>query len=183
VRNLLIAMLMLASGGPAGGAETPKADPLEPVRFLVGQWRGTVEGQSGTGTVERTYERVLNGRFIEERNVTTYPPQEKNKGGEVHEHRSFLSYDRQKKTLMLRQFHEESFVNLYAHDPAAGSATRLVFDSVSFENFDNAWKARETYELVSADEFVETFELAPPGKPFEVYSRNRLVRLSPLEPR
>ncbi|MND02594.1 hypothetical protein D3C83_220290 [compost metagenome] len=53
----------------------------------------------------------------------------------------------------------------------------MVFDSESFENFDNSWKARETYDFVSPDEFVETFELAPPGKPFEVYSRNRFRRV------
>lgn len=57
-----------------------------------------------------------------------------------------------------------------------GPHRKIVFESESFENFDNRWKARETYEVVSADEFVEIFELAPPGGPFEVYSRTRFVR-------
>jgi hypothetical protein len=39
------------------------------------------------------------------------------------------------------------------------------------------WKARETYEQISQDEFTETFELAPPGKPFEVYGKARLSRV------
>jgi hypothetical protein len=39
-------------------------------------------------------------------------------------------------------------------------------------------KARETYEFMSDDEFVETFELAAPGKPFQVYSRSHLKRVS-----
>ena len=59
---------------------------------------------------------------------------------------------------------------------AASTPTRLVFDSVSFENFSNDWKARETYEVISADEFVEVFELAEPGKEFQVYSRNHFRR-------
>lgn len=36
--------------------------------------------------------------------------------------------------------------------------------------------ARETYTVVGPDEFEEVFEIAGPGKPFEVYSRARLKR-------
>jgi len=36
---------------------------------------------------------------------------------------------------------------------------------------------RETYEFSGDDQFVETFELAPPGKPFHVYSRTQLKRV------
>jgi hypothetical protein len=77
---------------------------------------------------------------------------------------------------MLRQFHQEGFVNLYALNPAASSATRLVFESVAFENLGSDWRARETYEVVSPDEFIEIFELAEPGKEFRVYSRNHFRR-------
>jgi enterochelin esterase-like enzyme len=59
----------------------------------------------------------------------------------------------------------------------ASSANKLVFDSVNFENFSNTWKARETYEIVSQDEFVEIFELLEPGKKdYQVYSRNSFKR-------
>lgn len=53
----------------------------------------------------------------------------------------------------------------------------LVFESEQIENLPGDWKARETYEQVSEDEFLETFELAPPGKPFEVYGKTRLRRV------
>ncbi len=52
----------------------------------------------------------------------------------------------------------------------------LLFESESFENFSNSWRARETYEFISPDEFVETFELAAPGQDYEVYSRATLMR-------
>jgi hypothetical protein len=39
------------------------------------------------------------------------------------------------------------------------------------------WRARETYAVFSADEFEEIFELAEPGKDFELYSRMRLKRV------
>ena len=170
----LIALLAL----PAFAQDSAKPDPWQPVRFMVGRWNGTVEGQAGAGTVTRSYEFVLDNKFIEERNVSTYPPQKKNEKGEVHEHRGFLSYDRKRHTLMIRQFHEESFVNLYAFNASASTPQHLVFDSENFENFDNSWKARETYELISPDEFIETFELAEPGKAFEVYSRTRFRRVN-----
>jgi len=168
---------LLAALSCGAFADDAKPDPWQPVRFLVGTWKGTAAGEPGTGTVERTYQFILNDRFIEERNTSTYAPSERNTQGEVHHHLGILSYDRKRKALMLRQFHEESFVNLYALNPALGSASKRVFESESFENFDNAWKARETYDVISSDEFIETFELAPPGKPFEVYSRNHFKRV------
>lgn len=160
----------------ATSAEDAKtSDPWQPVRFLLGRWQGTVQGEAGTGSVTRSYEFVMGGQFIEERNVSTYPAQEKNRKGEVHEHRGFISYDRKRQKLVLRQFHQESFVNVYAL--ASSSGALVVFDSENFENLDASWKARESYEIYSSDEFVETFELAAPGKPYEVYSRTRFTRV------
>ena len=157
-------------------ATDDKGDSWQPVRFFIGHWTGTAEGEAGNGAVDRSYEFILGDRFIQERNTSTYPPQEKNKSGEVHQHLSIISYDKQRKTLMLRQFHVEGFINLYALNQAASSPNRLVFEIERFENFNNEWKARETYDIVSNDEFIETFELAPPGKPFQLYSRNHLKR-------
>jgi len=144
---------------------------------LAGEWQGTAEGQSGTGTVSRSYSFVLKDRFLYEKNVSTYPPQEANKKGEVHEHWSFFSYDRMRKALILRQFHQEGFVNRYILNGKESSKGKLVFDSENFENFDNRWKARETYEILSPDEFIETFELAAPDKPFKVYSKSHFRRV------
>jgi hypothetical protein len=173
----VVFLLGFAAALVAYGAEN-KADPWQPVRFLIGRWTGTAEGQAGTGTVERRYEFMLRDQFIQEHNTSTYPPQEKNKAGEVHQHMSIISYDRQRKTLVLRQFHVEGFVNLYALNQTASTPERLVFESEHFENFDNSWKAKETSDIVSPDEFIETFELAAPGKSFEIYSRNHLKRAS-----
>jgi hypothetical protein len=155
-----------------------KPDQWQPIRFFVGRWTGTTDGQPGQGTVERSYEFILRDQFIQEHSTSTYPPQEKNKAGEVHHHMSIISYDRDRNTLMLRQFHVEGFVNLYTLNQSVSAPKHLVFESERFENFNNSWKAKETYDIMSPDEFIETFELAPPGKPFEVYSRNHLKRAS-----
>ena len=181
VRIVLVASAVVLSapcirGDEVTGQKT-QPDPWEPIRFMTGEWEGTAEGESGSGTVRRTYSFILSGRYLHERNVSTYAPQEPGKAGEVHEHWSFFSVDRARKTLVLRQFHQEGFVNQYVLNPSAGGPGKLVFDSERFENFDNSWRARETYEIRSADEFVETFELGAPGKDLQVYSRNHFKRV------
>lgn len=175
--RLILMLVVFAPGLAYSQAAAPAVDPWLPVRSMVGSWQGTATGQSGEGTVVRQYEFTLNQRFIYEKNTSTYPPQEKNRKGEVHDHVSYISYDRARKLLVMRQFHVEGFVNQFALNKEASTATRLVFDSENFENFSNKWKARETYDWLGADEFTETFELAPPDKPFQVYSRNHFKRV------
>jgi hypothetical protein len=152
------------------------ADPFASIAGLVGRWTTASEGQPGNGTGEREYERVYSGRFIRGRSRATYPPQEKNPKGEVHEDWGLFSYDRGRKQFVLRQFHVEGFVNQYALDRAASNDKTLVFVTESIENIPAGWRARESYRILNNDEFVEIFELAAPGKEFEVYAENRFKR-------
>lgn len=46
----------------------------------------------------------------------------------------------------------------------------------SIENIPAGWRAKETYKIVNANEFQEIFELAAPGKDFEMYSENHFKR-------
>lgn len=176
LRHAGVLVIAAALGlGLVSPARAQDADPWKPLVRFVGEWRGTATGQAGTGEVIRHYAKVMGGRFLQETNTSTYPPQEKNKRGEVHEHSSMFSYDRQRKVLMLRQFHIEGFVNTYKQVSESASA-KLVFESEAFENFSNAWRARETYEFDGDDRIVEAFELAAPGKDFQIYSRTELKR-------
>ena len=175
--TLRVSALLVALATITVGAQTPATDPFARVSFLVGRWQGTAEGQPGKGTVRREYSRVLNGRFIRVVNRSEYPAQEKNPKGEIHEDEGYLSVDRSRKALVLRQFHIEGFVNQYVEDPAS-PATRVVFNTEAIENIPAGWRARETYVLHGPDEFEEIFELAEAGKPFEVYSRSRFKRMT-----
>jgi hypothetical protein len=170
------ACLLAAPRVSADRGEEAAPDPWEAVRFLIGEWTGTASGQPGTGTTSRSYQLVLADRYLHERNTSTYPAKDGGGGSHVHEHWGFFSFDREANALRLRQFHQEGFVNSYLLSAAASGPAKLVFESEGFENFDDSWRARETYEVVSRDEFVEVFELAPPGKPFEVYSRTHFRR-------
>ena len=172
-----LAMVLVLAQASVPSPPPKPVDRLAEVRFLVGRWSGSSEGQAGKGTVTRMYEPVLGGRFIHERNTSEYPPQAANPKGEVHDHWSLLGYDKVRQSVVLRQFHVEGFVITYRLVPSSGVDRRLVFDSEQIDNLAGEWKARETYDRISEDEFTETFELAAPGKPFEVYGKARLRRV------
>lgn len=157
---------------------SPTPDPWAPVRFMAGDWDGESEGEPGKGTVRRSYRFVLNDKFLNEQNVSTYPPQPKNEKGEVHHHQAFFSYDRARRALVLRQFHQEGFVNQFAMSASGRDGRSMVFESEALENVPPGWKAKESYEIISNDEFVETFEIASAGA-YEIYSRTRFKRRRP----
>jgi hypothetical protein len=160
----------------AGQEPASKPDRFGPLRFLVGTWRGDQAGQPGKGTVERAYQLILNDRFIQETNTSTYPPQEKNKAGEIHHHMSLISYDSARKRFVFRQFHTEGFVNTYVQEPSSDAKT-IVFVTEAIENIPAGYRARETYTILNDNEFIERFELAEPGKDFELYSEAHLKRV------
>jgi hypothetical protein len=160
-----------------GMAQKPAAaDPLERLAFLIGNWEGTSDGQPGKGTVRREYARALNNRFVRVHNRSEYAPQPQNPKGESHEDDGFFSFDKVRKRIVFRQFHIEGFVNTYVADNESSSA-KIVFTSEAIENLPAGFRARETYLVQGADAFEEVFEMAEPGKPFEVYSRTRLTRV------
>ena len=108
-------------------------------------------------------------------NTSTYPPQEKNKSGEVHHDMGMIGYDKARKKFVFRQFHIEGFVNTYVQEEST-DPEKMVFTSESIENIPPGWRARETYLILSENEFIERFELAEPGKGFMLYSEAHLKR-------
>ncbi len=146
----------------------------ERVRFLVGSWVGDVEGQPGKGQSLREYHFVLGNKYLEVRNKSTYPAQPQNSKGEVHEDWGMISFDRARKKLILRQFHIEGFVNQYAVEETGDGFVR--FTSEAIENIPTGYRARETYIPNGPDSFTERFEIAEPGKDFEVYSETHFRR-------
>jgi len=177
-RSLILLVLLAASSGFAADAPAPaaKPDPWQSVRVLVGKWEGDVQGESGTGKATREYAFTLNNRFIHITNQSIYPPQEKNKKGEVHDDVGFISHDRSAKKLVMRQFHVEGFVNHYVVDKISEDGRTIVFVTVAIENIPPGFRGRETYRIINEDEFIETFALAEPGKDFVTYSETQFRR-------
>jgi len=176
-RSIATTVLLLIASTVGMSAQTSTAeDPFRELRFFLGRWDGTSRGQPGTGTVERTYELVLGSKFVRVTNRSTYPPQEKNPKGEIHEDVGMLSFDRTRSRIVFRQFHVEGFVNQYVLELPAPGSKRFVSTTEAIENIPAGWRARETQTIVGPDEFTEVFELAEPGGEFEVYSETRFVR-------
>ena len=167
-------MLRIAAVLLALGSQFSTTDPWVNMRFFIGVWEGTSVGESGNGTVSRTYEFVLGNKFLQVRNKSTYPPQERNPKGEVHEDWGMFSYDTGRRKLVFRQFHGEGFVNQYVVQSQDGR--EIIFASEAVENTPRGYRARETYRISNTDEFVERFELAEPGKDFQTYSETRFRR-------
>lgn len=171
-----VAALLILSPVLGFGQMTKQDSVWLPFKNMIGKWSGTSEGQPGKGTYERSYEIVLNKKFIEVKNKSTYPPSTSNPKGEVHEDKGFISYDKARRTFVLRQFHVEGFVNQYKIESISTDGKTIAFISEAIENIPAGFRARETYHIISNDEFTETFELAEPGKEFELYSKAILKR-------
>lgn len=174
MRKLLL--LLLISPTLVVGQMTKKESTWLPLLPFIGQWTGEGGGEPGKGTYERCYQFILNKNFIEIKNKSTYPPTDKNPKGEVHEDIGYFSYDKTLKKFKLRQFHIESFVNEFVLDSISPDKKTLVFVTVSIENIQKGYMAKETYRLLNENEIEETFEIAEPDKHFEVYSRVKLFR-------
>ncbi len=153
-----------------------KQDFWKPLRVLVGSWEGQGEGRPGVSRLEREYEFVLQDKFLQVKNKSFYEPQRENHEGKEHEDWGLFSYDEGRGKLVFRQFHTEGFVNRYVLDSLSDDGRTLVFVTESIENFWPNYKARETYLIISDDEFIETFELAPPNMDFELYMTNHFKR-------
>lgn len=176
----IILVILLQSTGISQQphADRAQSDYWQPVRALIGTWQGEAQGEAGKGTVRRSYAFALRGAFIEVKNRSTYPPQKANAKGEIHEDHGFISYDKARKKLVLRQFHVEGFVNQYVLTSVSADGRTVVFETESIENIPSGWRARETYILSGKDELTERFELAEPGKEYALYSESKLRRSS-----
>jgi hypothetical protein len=175
MRIAIVAVLVLLCS-VAGGQTKPQADVWEPLKPLVGKWEGTGNGEPGVSKIQREYDWVLNGKFLRVQNRSSYHPQPKNPKGEVHEDWGMMSFDKGRQQFVLRQFHVEGFVNQYVMTSSTPDGKTIVFTSESIENIAAGWRARETYKILGANEFVEIFELAEPGKDFALYSEGHFKR-------
>lgn len=176
LRTMLVAVGLCLLPALMAAQMKPTQDLWEPFKYFVGEWEGTGEGKPGVSTTRREYRFVLNNKFLEVRNHSRYEPQPKNLKGEIHEDWGMISLDRRRKQFVLRQFHVEGFVSQFVMTSVSADGKTITFTSEIIENIPAGWRARETYKVISADEFIEIFELAEPGKDFERYTENRYRR-------
>jgi len=148
----------------------------QPFEYFAGNWQGVGEGRFGSSNVEREYRFIMGGTFLLGTNKSTYEKQEKNPKGEVHDNWDIISYDKQRRQFVFRQFHAEGIVNQFVLDSLDPHKGKFEFVSEATENFGNGWRAKEWYEILNKNEFTETFSLAAPGEEFQVFVTNHFKR-------
>lgn len=133
------------AGPPAG------EDPLAPLAYMVGgTW--TAEGELpgfGEYTAERSYRRILDGRFIEQRHVLRI------QGNEI-ETLGILGWDPDQATIVAWGFGNDGGIATTRADLVTADEIRL--DGVRIGEF-NPGPIRATFRRVSAEEFVEIAEM------------------------
>jgi hypothetical protein len=147
------------------------------LNFLIGTWEGTGTGKFGDSKVEREYSYFMGGTYILGKNKSTYEKQEKNPDGEIHVNWDIYSYDKNRKRYVIRQFHEEDITNTFSADSSDIPDGKYEFVYESIENFLPGWKAKEVYDIINEDEFIEIFYLAPPEKEYSEFIRNSFKRV------
>jgi len=169
---LIVALLPAMLSAQTG----ERQDVWAPLKFFVGAWEGTAASRSGSGTAEREYRFILDGAFLQAESRHVYEASMQSPDGQTHEGLELFSYDRVRETLVMRQFHSEGFVNQYLLDSLSADSTTIVFASEHLENVPPGWRAKEQFEIINGNEFIEFFKLAPPGGEFEVYWETHLKR-------
>lgn len=171
------AVLLAAAQGTA--AQSPDAnrqaggDPWEPLRLLVGNWSGGIDGALGQGTGHRSYAFVMDGRYLVQRHASLRLPQPDSPAGDYHRELAVYSYDRQRRTIVLREFMEEGFVLTYH---CATEPLRFVCTSEDVES-GPGMRARLTIELEHEYRFRESFELADAGEELKLLFTNTWTRV------
>jgi len=172
----------LISFAPLAQAQAPTPDPWADVRFLVGEWRGSINSEEGKGTVTKSFRLILSGMFLQEKSRFDFPPQPNFPNGMVTTHASFLAQDRTRKLMLYRQHHEDYRKGSYFLAKDKSGPAKVVFEAEPSMNAPTVWSVRETWEVVSPNAFVEIIEVAQDGKTFVVQSRTAFQRRQPEAP-
>jgi hypothetical protein len=150
-----------------------KNDVWESMRFLEGIWEG---GESGVSKVTQVYQFVLNGNFLHMKTRSVFEPTEKNPEGEVHEDFGVFSYDQARKTIVMRGFYVEGFVNTYVMDENSEDGKNFTFLTEHVENAPKGTKAKLVFKVLSEDEIEQSFHVAFPGREFSCFFIHNLKK-------
>ena len=171
--KVLFGILLLSALGSA--QTSPKPDTWKPLKFFVGVWEGTGQGEAGDAKVEREYKFVLDGKYLQAAHRSAYAPQTKAKEA-AHEDLGFFSWDKTRGHFVFRQFNSEGFTIQFLVSRISDDGKTFVLDSEINENIPKEMRSRVTYRILNDGEFTETYEIAEPGKDLAVYFSKHFTR-------
>jgi hypothetical protein len=174
-------MTLLSGAWVLGGAEGLSAqeqepDPWEPFRLLEGTWEAGIDGRLGQGVGRRSYEFIFDGMYLVSRHASVRLPQELSPEGDHHRELAVYSYDRERGTIVLREFIVEGYV---LRSTCETEPRRFVCTAEAIES-GPGMRSRLTVEISDPYRFEEIFELASPGEELRVYFTNSWTRVPDL---
>ncbi len=150
---------------------------FEKLNFLFGEWSGTGSGFGNEKSkIESGFQLSMNGKYIEVINDSRFEPTEKKPEGEHHIDKGFISFDKQRKLIIYRQFNIEGFVNQYVLNESKSNDNLLVFETETIENFVPGGKARWTIIKLNEDQIKTTFDVSFPNQEYACFGENILSR-------
>lgn len=151
--------------------------PLEKLQFLEGNWNGTGAGFGNeTSTIKASYKFIMNNKYIEITHESKFKPTEKNKEGEHHIDKGFISYDKTRNKIIYRQFNNEGYVNQYVLKDSLSTKNLLIFETENIENFVTGGKARITINKISENKIETAFYVSFPNKDYSCFGTNKLSK-------
>lgn len=146
--------------------------------FLIGDWQGKGKGfGNDSSRIEASYRLVMNGRYLKIEHDSRFAPTTAKPQGEHHQDWGMISFDKNRKTWVYRQFNNEGYVNQYALNDSLTNDSTFVFSSKNIENFPAGGRAQWTIRKISGNEIVTIFEVSFPGKNFMCLGTNRLKKI------
>jgi hypothetical protein len=146
------------------------------LRLLEGTWEAKIDGRLGQGAGQRSYEFIFDGVYLVSRHASVRLPQEKSPEGDHHRELGVYSLDRERGTIVLREFMEEGFV---LRSTCEMEPRRFVCAAEAIES-GPGMQSRLTVEISDPYHFTEIFELASPGEELQVYFTNTWTRVPDL---
>lgn len=145
--------------------------------FLLGNWTGTGSGFGNEKSkVDSYFKYVLNKKYIEVKNESFFNPTDEKPGGEKHSDIGYISYDRNNKKFVFRQFNTEGFVNNYILNDSLSDDSLITFETIYIENFVERGKARWTIKKLTNGKIETSFDVSMPDKEYTCFSKNYLER-------
>ena len=154
-----------------------QTNPFDKVNFILGEWNGTGSGfGNDKSKVESSFKLIMDGKYIEVKNESRFEPTEKNPEGEYHIDKGFISFDKNRNSIIFRQFNNEGYINQYILNDSISNSSMLVFESEIIENFIPGGKARWTIKIISETQIETIFDVSFPNKEFTCFGINQLIK-------
>lgn len=158
------------------GLSFAQTNSFERINFIIGDWSGTGSGfGNNKSKIESSFQPVMDGNYIEVKNESWFEPTEKNPKGEHHLDKGFISYDKSRKLIILREFNSEGYFNQYVLNDSISDENTLVFETEFIENFVPNGKAKLTIKKISENEIETVFDVSF-GKDYSCFGDNKLIK-------